>query len=202
MKHISRSVGHSKILGRMLELQGTSQTEVDEGTLKLFERARDEDDYLKVFRSGEVGSKVSRFEVMASVEQQKSESHNLPISELDPREPADPAAAFSWTRKFMEEVPELPRYNAAQRHVQFANYYGYQPSESATKNSAGSERATRADTPPGARSRRRPRSSDWLDARRRVFNRSQEFDDHRPTEDDPKIREDPSGQPMSLPSGT
>ena len=203
MKHVSRSVGHSKILGTMLELQGTAHTELDRGTLKLFERARDEDEYLKVFRSGEVGSKVDRFEGLAAAEQRRpaaagtSESGG-PLSSSVERtdsfsELGEPDPSFSWARKFGEEVPDLPRYNAAQRQLQFANYYGYQPSE----------RATRADTPPGAAgrmARRRPRSSDWLDARRRVF---QDVEDHEAIGDDEaKKREDPSQQPMSLPPGT
>ena len=208
MKHVSRSVGHSKILGRMLELK---QDEVDEGTLKLFERARDEDEYLKVFRSGEVGSKVSRFEGMASTAAEVEQGRDSRNLDLDPPGAQPDSSAFSWTRRFMEEVPDLPKYNAAQRHVQFANYFGYAPSESATKNSAGGERAARADTLPAggggaaAARGRRPRSSDWLDAKRRVFQRAQEAgagDHQAAAELDANAGEDPPGQPMSLPPGT
>ena len=46
LKHICKKVGHSKILGKMVALQCSSQTDLDQGTVKLFEKARVEDEYL------------------------------------------------------------------------------------------------------------------------------------------------------------
>jgi hypothetical protein len=175
MKHVSRKMGHSKILGKMIELQSSSQTNLDQGTVTLFEKAKDEDEYLKVYKSGDVESKVSRFENLASASgrrQLRDEKLAGSFTELDTRYPFEPAPTFSWTRRLDGPEVPMPAFNSAQRRLQFANYYGYQPSQIAA-------------TMP------RPKSSNWYEAKRTVFQQKQNLQ-HR--------QEEGGQQPKSLPS--
>ena len=145
LKHICKKVGHSKILGKMVALQCSSQTELDQGTVKLFEKAKVEDEYLNVYKSGEVENRVSQFEKIVTDEQPRTKSPNRlakfaelepngvsnPIfSELDDRYPFEPEPNFSWSRRFDTCLPQPSEsYSTAQRHNQFRNYYGYLPSQ-------------------------------------------------------------------------
>ena len=60
LKHLDRNVSHSKIISKMIQLQGGE--EVDPGTLKLCEQAEAEHEYLNVYKSGDVDDKVKAFE--------------------------------------------------------------------------------------------------------------------------------------------
>ena len=145
-EHVSRKVGHAKILGKMVSLHGQSNGELDRGAVDLFSRAVEEKEHFRTFRGGEVESKVERFERKdgnsSSPAREEDAAAAVALSELDQRYPFEPAPVFSWSSRF---EPSLPRprhhYTPAKRHSQFRAYYGYLPGEKGAKDDTDFERA-------------------------------------------------------------
>jgi hypothetical protein len=126
LKHLCKKIGHSKILGKMVALQCASNTEVDEGTTKLWNKASNEEEYLNVYRAGQVESKVQRFETDGP--QSEATSNELP-------QWAGKGGkySFSWSNRFGAHLPvPAESYTNAQKHNQFRKYYGYHPADQAT----------------------------------------------------------------------
>jgi len=124
LKHLCKKIGHSKIIGKMVALQCAANTNVDEGTTKLWNKANTEEEYLNVYRSGKVESKVHRFETNQN--QEEDQEHEAP----KPQWAKGGKYAFSWSKRFGSFLPvPVETYTNAQRHNQFRKYYGYHPAE-------------------------------------------------------------------------
>ena len=92
--------------------------------MKLFERAKEEQEYVNVYKSGDVESKVSQFETIA---QQKpktdDESTKEDYSELEERYAFEPAPTFSWSKRFESSLPNpADNYTTARKHVQLTHH--------------------------------------------------------------------------------
>ena len=131
LKHLCKKIGHSKILGKMVALQCASKTDVDQGTTKLWARASNEEEYLNVYRAGQVESKVQRFE------SQPQTSHDA-ADQVEQQQQQQPVWAasksskniFSWSKRFESHLPNpAGSYTNAQKHNQFRKYYGYHPAD-------------------------------------------------------------------------
>ncbi len=129
MKHISRKVGHAKILSRMMALQQGSE-DIDKGAVDLFERALEEKEHFKTFRGGKVESVVDQFEGKDKAEIHSEAAQGSSFNEIDQKYPFEPNPNFSWSGRFATNLPH-PRnaYTSAQKHGHFRSYYGYLPSE-------------------------------------------------------------------------
>ena len=168
LKHICKKVGHSKILGKMVSLHNSSQTDIDQGTIKLLEKAMEEDEYHKVFQSGEVDSKVEKFEhhckSIDSARAQKFAELEPTYAELDEKYPFEPAPTFSWSKRFSTDLAyPASHYTRAVKHGQFKNYYGYLPADVAKNMSA-------SHTLP--RSFKTKAQSNWYDTDTRLAQRT------------------------------
>ena len=130
LKHLCKKIGHSKILGKMVALQCASNTEVDEGTTKLWNKATNEEEYLNVYRAGGVDSKVKRFEPAAH----EHEDVELTAEEQLPQWAGKGGKySFSWSKRFGSHLPApVDSYTNAQKHNQFRKYYGYHPADNQT----------------------------------------------------------------------
>ena len=138
LKHLCKKIGHSKILGKMVALQFASKTDVDDGTTKLWARASNEEEYLNVYRSGQVESKVHRFESKPRV---ANNGPDDPVEDLQQQQHQQPLWAsgnssnklFSWSKRFESHLPNpSSSYTNAQKHNQFRKYYGYHPADAKT----------------------------------------------------------------------
>ena len=133
LKHLCNKIGHSRILGKMVALSA-SQNELDEGAVKLFERAVEEKEHFGVYRAGQVESKVDRFEKWGQLSQCEG------FGEMERRYPLEPAPTFSWSKRFDTNLPKPSEsYTRARRHEQFRTYYGYFPSDAPRINSRSND---------------------------------------------------------------
>ena len=140
-KFISKAVGHSKIIGKMMELKEASGTngDIDEGTLKLCDKANATHEYFNVYKSGEVDSKVQKFEGSALKSEDKVINEELETVDEGAiqRRSKSPSWArmsqerqtFSWSKRLGATSPSRMdssgTYNNAQKQLMYRKYYGY-----------------------------------------------------------------------------
>ena len=148
-KFLSKNVGHSKIIGKMMELQESTgvQGDIDEGTLKLCDKANAESEYLNVYKSGEVDSKVKQFEVsvVRTGLREMETADNIAIRRRSQspswaRQSQD-TQTFSWSKRLGATSPtgaDAP-YTNAQKQNMYRRYYGYSPGETELSNQEGHE---------------------------------------------------------------
>ncbi len=115
LKHLYKAASHAKILGKIVSLHNSSSRIMDEGAIKLFQRALAEGEEARVYSAGEVGSKVDHFEKLVDADKK--------VDLNNPEEPALPT--FSWSRRFDASDGAGP----ARRHARFRSYYGYLPGD-------------------------------------------------------------------------
>ena len=140
-KFISKAVGHSKIIGKMMELKEASGAngEIDEGTLKLCDKANATHEYFNVYKSGEVDSMVQKFEgAMIKTIDKKLDKDLDDVDEVAiERRSKSPSWAkigserqtFSWSKRLGATSPSRMdssgAYNNAQKQLMYRKYYGY-----------------------------------------------------------------------------
>ena len=121
LKHFCKKMSHTKILSKMMTLQGTPGA-LQLGTEKLLNKSNQEDLLKNVYQGGQVESKVDFFE---------KPGHNRPISSPGPEwmtnslKHNDSASFFSWSKRLNPE----DQTSSAEKHNQFRKYYGYHPGE-------------------------------------------------------------------------
>ena len=121
LKHLSRDVGHTKIISKMMELQQCSDAkELDPGTLKLCDLASAEHEYLNVYKSGDVDQKVKRFEGRPRQEEVKKEPSPA-------RSPT--GKPFLWSKRF----DSRESYTGAQKQAMYKKYFGKEDDETEDK---------------------------------------------------------------------
>ena len=144
-KYISKGVGHSRIIGKMMELQEASGVagEIDEGTLKLCDKANATHEYYNVYKAGDVDSKVQKFEGAKLKSDPKATDEELLDDNVIQRRSKSPSwtrlsqerQAFSWSKRLGATSPSRTdgSYNNAQKQLMYKSYYGYDDGESSKK---------------------------------------------------------------------
>ena len=112
LKHFCKKMSHSRILSKMMALQGQN---LDKGTEKLMNKTNQEDLLKSVYQGGQVESKVDWFEKPCQ----------RPLQSPGPEWAYKSETSFSWSKRLNPE----DQTSLAQRHNQFRKYYGYHPAE-------------------------------------------------------------------------
>ena len=128
LKHFCKKMSHTKILSKMMALQGAAPGAVQLGTEKLLNKSNQEDLLKNVYQGGQVESKVDFFEKPGQRPISSPGPEWMTNNSLKPNN--DSASFFSWSKRLN---PEDQNTSSAEKHNQFRKYYGYHPGEITTQ---------------------------------------------------------------------